>query len=290
MSDEAIAVKGPEKLTCGLIMPISQLDNLPPAHWDEIKEIITKAVEEIPDPRFAARLVSEGDDAGVIHKRIIQNVYTDDIAICDVSGRNANVMFELGMRLAFDKPTVIIKDDQTPRIFDTDVIEYVNYRRDLRHGPMENFKAKLSQKVLATYQLSKVDPDKQSFLKSFGTFKVVKLDEASESPDKAMLTLLTQMDRQLNRLASATPRRVAPPPPPQYRDEEDDIDTVLRHPDLAEAVIFVQKWAKEHTDFSDRGAIANTDFVSNVYALFPELARNPRRLRALVDIAMTSKK
>ena len=98
MSDEAITVKEPQKLICGIIMPISQLDNLPPAHWDEIKEIITKAVEEITDPQFTPRLVSEGDDAGVIHKRIIQNVYSDDIAICDVSGRNANVMFELGIR------------------------------------------------------------------------------------------------------------------------------------------------------------------------------------------------
>jgi hypothetical protein len=154
MSDEAIAIR-PDKLTCGLIMPISQLDSLPAAHWDEIKEIITRTVEEIPDPRFTARLVSEGDDAGVIHKRIIQNVYSADVAVCDVSGRNANVMFELGMRLAFDKPTVIIKDDQTPRIFDTDVIEYVEYRRDLRHGPMELFKAKLAQKILSTYRFQK---------------------------------------------------------------------------------------------------------------------------------------
>jgi hypothetical protein len=33
--------------------------------------------------------------------------------LCDVSGKNANVMFELGLRLAFDNPTIIIKDDKT---------------------------------------------------------------------------------------------------------------------------------------------------------------------------------
>jgi hypothetical protein len=44
-------------------------------------------------------------------------------------------------------------------------------------------------------------------LKSFGTFKVVKLDEASETPDSAMLTLLTQMDRKINRLSNEIPRR-----------------------------------------------------------------------------------
>jgi hypothetical protein len=53
MSDDAIAIK-PEKLTCGLIMPISQLENLPPAHWDEIKEIITKAVLFSPTAIFSS--------------------------------------------------------------------------------------------------------------------------------------------------------------------------------------------------------------------------------------------
>jgi len=239
----------------------------PPAHWDEIKEIITKAVEGISNPSFIARLVSEGDDAGVIHKRIIQNVYTDDIAICNVSGRNANVMFELGMRLAFDKPTVIIKDDQTPRIFDTDVIEYVNYRRDLRHGPMESFKAKLAQKVLATYHLTKSDPDKQSFLKSFGTFKVVKLDEASETPDKAMLTLLTQMDRKINRLANDSPRRVIVP-----RRREDSDETEVSAKLVQELAEFIAEYKREHPAFSPERVAVNpgtdNEFVDAVLSRF----------------------
>jgi hypothetical protein len=88
----------------------------------------------------------------------------------------------------------------SPRIFDTDVIEYVEYRRDLRHAPMETFKTKLTQKMIGTYQLSRTDHDKQSFLKSFGTFKVVKLDEASESLDKAILSMLAQMDRKISRI------------------------------------------------------------------------------------------
>jgi hypothetical protein len=281
MSNETIAIK-PEKLTCGLIMPISQLDNLPPAHWDEIKEIISQAVEGIPDPHFTARLVSEGDDAGVIHKRIIQNVYTDDIAICDVSGRNANVMFELGMRLAFDKPTVVIKDDQTPRIFDTDVIEYVNYRRDLRHGPMEGFKTKLSQKVLATYQMAKNDPDKQSFLKSFGTFKVVKLDEASETPDKAMLTLLSQMDRKLSRLD--TIRR--PVTPVRRGDEDDDAPISVRL--ISELAIFISDYEKEHPEFSAMGVddlVNNNQFTDAAVGKFRDQLPNFRAYRRAVSLA-----
>jgi hypothetical protein len=286
---EVIAVKPAKSLICGLIMPISQLEGLPPAHWDEVKEIISKTVEEISAPSFTARLVSEGDDAGVIHKRIIQNVYTDDIAICDVSGRNANVMFELGMRLAFDKPTVIIKDDQTPRIFDTDVIEYITYRRDLRYASMESFKAKLAAKVAATYQMSITNHDKQSFLKSFGTFKVVKLDEASESPDKAMLTMMTQMQRQMNRLNSALrtrddPLKIRSPLIDGFSDE--DLTRIATSKRFGEAQQFIQDWAKTSPNFSARTPLQDQDFLRSFGFKFPEFMDSPEMVRAVVVLSM----
>ena len=55
---------------------------------------------------FDPRMVSDSDEVSVIQKRIVQNIYNNPIVVCDVSGKNANVMFELGMRLAFDKPVV----------------------------------------------------------------------------------------------------------------------------------------------------------------------------------------
>ena len=72
--------------------------------------------------------------------RIIENIYSSDIVICDVSCKNANVMFELGMRLAFDKPTIIIKDDSTGYSFDTSLIEHLEYPRDLRFTSIIKFK------------------------------------------------------------------------------------------------------------------------------------------------------
>lgn len=76
--------------------------------------------------------MSDSDEIGIIQKRIIQNVYNSEIVICDVSKKNPDVMFELGMRLAFDKATVIIKDDKTDYSFDTGVIEHLGYPRGLR--------------------------------------------------------------------------------------------------------------------------------------------------------------
>lgn len=150
---------------CGIVMPISATDGLPEAHWSEVRELIEAAVGAVG---FEARLVSQSDEMGIIQKRIVENLYSNELVVCDVSGKNPNVMFELGMRLAFDKPTVVIKDDATDYSFDTSPIEHVPYRRDLRHKAVETFKVELSKKVQATY----AGNGAQSFLKSFGSFTV----------------------------------------------------------------------------------------------------------------------
>ncbi len=110
-------------------MPISALDGCSEHHWSEVRGILNDAIREAG---FEPRLVSVADDSGVIQKRIVHNLYDDPIVVVDVSGKNANVMLELGMRLAFDKPVIIVKDDATTYSFDTAPIEHLPYPRDLR--------------------------------------------------------------------------------------------------------------------------------------------------------------
>lgn len=189
-----------ERLQCGIVMPISAIDGCTADHWSEVKAIITDAVERIEAPKFTARLVSDADDVGVIQRRIVQGVYGADVIVCDVSGKNPNVMFELGMRLAFDKPTVIIKDDKTDYMFDTGVIEHITYPRDLRFQRIVEFKQLLAQKVLATYSASLRDPDNSTFLKNFGTFKVAHLTEKEASAEQVILDAIGELQREVGAL------------------------------------------------------------------------------------------
>ena len=55
------------------------------------------------------------------------------IAICDLSTRNPNVLFELGIRQAFDKPVVLIQEIGTPKIFDISPLRYLEYCKELRY-------------------------------------------------------------------------------------------------------------------------------------------------------------
>lgn len=195
-----------EVLQCGIVMPISATDGCTADHWAEVKSIIVDAVNTIDVPRFNSRLVSDADDVGVIQKRIVQGVYGADVVVCDVSGKNANVMFELGMRLAFDKPTVIIKDDKTDYMFDTGVIEHLTYPRDLRFQRIVEFKQLLAQKVLGTYTASTRDPEHSTFLKNFGTFKVAQLTEKEASAEQVILESIGELQKELRVLR----RHIAP--------------------------------------------------------------------------------
>lgn len=172
-SDEKENINIDQKKVCGIVMPISEIEGLPKSHWDEVYTIISDSIESAG---FTPNLVSNSEDIGVIQKRIVQNLYENPIVVCDVSAKNPNVMFELGLRLAFDKPTIIIKDDKTSYSFDTSPIEHLEYPRDLRFSKIKDFGDKLASKIESTYQKSVSDKDYSTFLKHFGTFKVAKIE------------------------------------------------------------------------------------------------------------------
>ena len=167
---EKSELKEPDPLICGIIRPISAAEDCTEAHWAEVHRIIDEALQ---DTGFRPRLVSSADESGVIQQRIVQNLADDPLVICDVSTRNPNVMFELGMRLAFDMPTIVIKDDKTNYSFDTSPIEHIPYPRDLRYYRISDFKAELSNKVKATHAAAQ-DADYSTFLKFFKRLKAKK--------------------------------------------------------------------------------------------------------------------
>jgi hypothetical protein len=116
------ATEKPE--TCGIIMPISGSSEYPAEHWIDVKFIFEEAIR---DAGLTPNLVSSADEVRVIHSTIVSNIYNNPVVVCDISSRNPNVMFELGLRLAFDRATIIVKDvlrptTLTPRLLNISVI------------------------------------------------------------------------------------------------------------------------------------------------------------------------
>lgn len=188
---------------CGIVMPISGGGGYSEPHWCEVKTIISDALD---DAGFTASLVSDADDVGIIQKRIVQNLYENPIVVCDVSGKNPNVMFELGMRLAFDKPAIIVKDDRTAYSFDTAPIEHLEYPADLRFAKIVEFKRNLGDKVKATLERSRVDPKHTTFLKHFGTFAVAQLETKELPRDEYIIEELRELRRVVTQLGISSTR------------------------------------------------------------------------------------
>ena len=215
VADEAVLPGSKPK--CGVVMPISSLGDYPESHWSDVYAIIRDAVS---DAGLEASLVSYADESAFIHKTIVQNLYDNPIVICDVSGKNPNVMFELGLRLAFDKPTIVVKDNATTYSFDTGPIEHIPYPKDLRFAKIVEFKKKLADKVTATLRAGE-DPNYSTFLRHFGKFTVAKLEEKEVSGQEYIIDALKGIQQQLATITSSSIR-----PPESYpKSESFIIDT-----------------------------------------------------------------
>lgn len=147
-------------------MPIGPLGDYPAEHWEQVKKILTLAMDSSVAPSFSTRLVSEANETAIIHRTIVQNVAHMDVVICDVSGLNPNVMFELGLRLASGGCAVIVKDEKTKFTFDAHPIEHLEYESSLGWQSVEKFKQDLVKKVRDTYNAWLKDGS--TFHKAFG--------------------------------------------------------------------------------------------------------------------------
>lgn len=118
------------KKNCFVIMPISDVEGYDPGHFGRIYEHLIKPACEAAgiNPIRA----DEVQITNYIVIDILRQVLEADIVICDLSSRNPNVMYELGVRQAFNLPVTLIKDARTSSIFDIQGLRYIEYDENLR--------------------------------------------------------------------------------------------------------------------------------------------------------------
>jgi ActR/RegA family two-component response regulator len=107
----------PQKKKCFVIMPFASTESCSESQWLDIFEnTIKPAVDEsgFDYTCFRASLV-----IGNIIKDILDNLYNADVVIADLTDRNANVFYELGIRHALKDATILISQDMKHIPFDT---------------------------------------------------------------------------------------------------------------------------------------------------------------------------
>jgi hypothetical protein len=101
---------------------------------------------------YQAIRADEVKATNLIHLDILKKLIEAPIAICDLSSRNPNVLFELGIRQAFDKPVVLIQEFGTPRIFDITPLRYLEYSKEMKYHEVLKSQDELKEAILATVE------------------------------------------------------------------------------------------------------------------------------------------
>lgn len=113
---------------CFVMMPISDQGDYPDGHFDKVyNQIYKPAIEKAG---YKPYRVDENTISDPIINKIFDAVQNCEMALCDLSNRNPNVLYELGLRQAYNKPVVLVCDDKTDKIFDVSGISTVFYKSD----------------------------------------------------------------------------------------------------------------------------------------------------------------
>lgn len=149
---------------CFVVMPVTDPEGYVPGHFMSIyQDILAPACEQAGYKPTRADQVRE---ANIIHLDILRRLLESPMVICDLSSRNPNVLFELGLRQAFDRPVVLVQEVGTPQIFDIAPIRYIEYRREQKFREVVEDQNKIAKAITST---------KEAYDKGVGVNSIVRI-------------------------------------------------------------------------------------------------------------------
>ena len=111
--------KGSEKPLCFVIMPFQDMFN------EYYNEIIKPAIE---DAGMSARRADEVLGPGAFMEDVVNGIIEARCLIADVTGRNANVFYELGLSHGFQKPVIMVTQNELDVPSDLKSMKWILYR------------------------------------------------------------------------------------------------------------------------------------------------------------------
>jgi len=137
-------------LICFVAMPFSEKDSV---HADGFFSEVLKQIVAPAGRRAGFRVVTarkKGSD--MIHSTIMNGLLDADLVVADLTEHNPNVLFELGMRMAHDKPVALIRATGTLAIFDVDnMLRVESYNPCLWPSTVEADVPRIAEHIQATW-------------------------------------------------------------------------------------------------------------------------------------------
>lgn len=112
------------------------------------------------------------------------------MAICDLTAQSPNVLFELGLRQAFDKPTVLVQDETSEFIFDIASLRHTIYRKSLRYREVLEDQKNIEIAIKSTYEARQKKEGVDSIVSLLSLNSPATLKEISNDENGKMLQIL----------------------------------------------------------------------------------------------------
>lgn len=163
---------------CFVIMPISNTEGYENGHFAKVyNDIIKPAVESAG---YKSIRFDEVVSSNLIQLDIVERLISVPLAICDISSRNPNVFYELGLRHAFNKPVVLMKDNITPNAFDISSFRYIEYTKEMGYRDVTSVIKQLKEAISSTVNDWQVGKGVNSIIKLLPDTKEIPTSLISE--------------------------------------------------------------------------------------------------------------
>jgi hypothetical protein len=148
-------------ITCFVASPFE-----PRKRWDDLFQLVSSVAQQIGRQNGVEIKCQRSDNiasAGIIHPEIWQALRSADFVVCDVTGRNGNVVLELGIAAAWRRKehVIILREstDSQPHLFDINPARHLEY--EVSFSGMQKLASELGKvivDVLASLPFEDLEP------------------------------------------------------------------------------------------------------------------------------------
>lgn len=174
-------------------MPISDSNDYSSGHFKRVYDHIIKPACLLS--KFEPIRADDVKTTNFIALDIIKQIIDCDMAICDLSSQNPNVLYELGIRQAFNLPVTLIRDSKTDRVFDIQGFRDIKYDETLRIDTVEKTIQEISAVINNTYTNKNTEINSLVSLLAIEPAKVNDKKEISADTQLILNSIATIEDR-----------------------------------------------------------------------------------------------
>src|SRR6185436_9898436 len=133
---------------CLIILPTGDPDGYATGHFGRVYDYVI-----IPACRLAGFWPERADNPNTNSSAsdIIKNIIESEMAVCDLSSNNPNVLYAFAIRQALNLPVVIVKDIKTKLTFFSKEFTQVEYDDSLRIDTVQKATETLSEALKTSF-------------------------------------------------------------------------------------------------------------------------------------------